>query len=242
MSNKYILDNHISNCTEKTYDNKGHILVLFPGWATDSRIFSKLDLGYTRRKAIETKNEHFFDSLAGELAKKSLKAIMVGWSLGGVQAAHFTAKYPDLVEKAVLVSVKEQYTPNEISKMKEYLARDKEVYLGSFYKRSFSGNPKTDKDWFDAELKSSYIEEMITGKLVSDLDFLKDNPLPIEKLKNCSRKLAFVHGENDSIINADELTPLKEKLFGAKFFVIKNAGHVPFLGDEFKGILEREIW
>ena len=48
-------------------------MVFLPGWATDSRIFSKLDLGYNINKTIDSGSEHLFDELAGELAEKNLK-------------------------------------------------------------------------------------------------------------------------------------------------------------------------
>ncbi len=242
MNKKSVQHDAVSDCNAKSCSKVKRPLVLLPGWATDARIFSRLNLGYTKERDVESINEHFFESLAGELIENDTRAILLGWSLGGVLAAHFTGRYPELVEKAVLVSVKERYTQDEIGKMKEYVTRDKEVYLSSFYKRSLTGSAEEDKDWFNRELKSSYLENMTVGKLVSHLSFLKDNPLPVDKLTESAEKLIFVHGKNDSIIDISEMMALKKKLGDAEFYTINNAGHVPFFSAEFGDIIEDIIW
>ena len=218
---------------------KKRVAALLPGWAMDYRIFDQLDIDYNYLVPVQFSAGDCFDKLAEAIEKTGQKAIIIGWSFGGLLAAHFTVIYPKLVEKAVLVSVKENYSQNEIDKMKEYLTRNKTTYLKGFYRKCFSGQYPDEKNWFTSNLRDTYLKEMDMNFLSSQLDFLKYNHLPVMGLKEHFRKLVFIHGAKDAVIPMGEADTLHKYLPGARFITIKDAGHVPFLRPEFKSILEK---
>ena len=227
--------------TKFDYKDRGkkRVAVLLPGWAMDYRIFDQLDIDYNYLVPIQFSAEDCFEALADAIKDLDQKVILIGWSFGGLLAAHFMVGYPEMVEKAVLVSVKENYSQNEIDKMKEYLARNKTTYLKGFYRKCFSGQDTVDKDWFATNLRDAYLKEMDMSFLSSQLDFLKYNHLPVMGLKAHLRNIIFVHGEKDAVIPLGEVSSLHKYLPGARFITIKIAGHVPFLQSEFKNILEK---
>ncbi|MGB3083000.1 MAG: alpha/beta hydrolase [Candidatus Omnitrophota bacterium] len=218
---------------------KDRAAVLLPGWAMDHRIFEQLDIEYNYLVPVQFSSGDFFDKLAEAIRQQGQRTIVVGWSFGGLLAAHFTIIYPELVEKTILVSVKENYSQNEIDKMKEYLARNKTTYLKGFYRKCFSGQDAVEKDWFTSNLRDAYLREMDMSFLSSQLDFLKYNHMPVIGLREHLRKLVFIHGEKDAVIPLVEANALHKYLPGARFVTIKDAGHVPFLRPEFKSIMEK---
>ncbi|MFQ5952017.1 MAG: alpha/beta fold hydrolase [Candidatus Omnitrophota bacterium] len=229
------------NQTRFEYVDRGkkRIAVLIPGWAMDRRIFQNMDIDYNYLVPVDFSAEDFFEKLAEALGSINQKAILIGWSFGGLLAAHFTVIYPELIERVVLVSVKENYSKSEIDKMKEYLERNKTTYLKGFYRKCFSGQDTSDKEWFNTKLLDTYIKEIDKDLLNSQLDFLKYNYLPVVALKEHLKKLIFIHGDKDAVIPLGETNILQKYLPGARFVTIKNTGHVPFLCSEFKAILEK---
>jgi pimeloyl-ACP methyl ester carboxylesterase len=218
---------------------KKRVAVLIPGWAMDRRIFQNLDIDYNYLVPVEFSSEDVFEKLAETLTSMGQKATLIGWSFGGLLAAHFMVVYPELVDRAVLVSVKENYSQSEIDKMKEYLERNKTTYLKGFYRKCFSGQDDSEKKWFTSKLLKSYLKDMDEKVLFSQLDFLKFNYLPVLALKEHSKKLLFIHGDRDAVVPLGEVSVLKKYLPAANFVTIKNTGHVPFLHPEFKSILEK---
>ncbi|MGB2630545.1 MAG: alpha/beta hydrolase [Candidatus Omnitrophota bacterium] len=219
--------------------HKKRLAVLISGWAMDGRIFDKLDINYNYLVPMEVTAENFFEKLEETLLALNQKTILIGWSFGGLLAAHFTVTFPEMVEKAIFVSVKENYSQSEIDKMKEYLERNKTMYLKGFYRKCFSGQTDDERKWFTSKILDKYLKEMDTEMLNSQLDFLKFNYLPIISLKTHSKKLIFVHGDKDAVIPIIEVDKIRKYLPGAYYVTIKDTGHVPFLNPEFKNILEK---
>jgi pimeloyl-ACP methyl ester carboxylesterase len=216
----------------------GKLAVLIPGWATDRHIFDRLDMAYDLLFPVEIDIDDFIEKLAGELERKSRKAVLIGWSLGGLLAAHFTAKHPGLVERTVLVSVRSSYTEDEIGRMEEFIRRNRKGYLKMFYRKCLSGHCAEDKEWFDVSLRDGYLKTMEEGPLRAHLRFFAGNGLPFKALKKCGSKLVFVHGADDVIASMDDMYLIKKRLPGAHFVVMERTGHLPFLHGDFKNIVE----
>jgi len=220
---------------------KEDLAVLIPGWATDGHIFGPLDLGYDYLIPEEMLTEDFHEALYGHLKKSGRKTTLIGWSMGGHLAAHFMARYPDAVERTVLISVKEKYSKSDIDLIKGYLMRNKNAYLTSFYKKCFEGQSFSEKEWFEDNLLDAYLKKTDLDLLISQLDFLQNNPFPIEELRSHENKLVFVHGRNDAIVSCQNASSLARNFTKASFALIDKTGHVPFLHSRFKEIMEDEI-
>ncbi|MBU0570636.1 MAG: alpha/beta hydrolase [Candidatus Omnitrophica bacterium] len=205
--------------------------VLLPGWATDYHIFDKLDIAYNYLVPNVIDIDDFFACLARNL--EWADATLIGWSFGGILGAHFMAKHPDLIKKAVFIGVKNGYSAGEIGRMKKYVETDIKAYLDGFYRKCFRGNNSADIDWFNSDLKKRYLKNPDTGALIRQLDFLKDNPLPEERLIGYVGRIKFAHGANDAIVNIQEAASVKENLPGVVFNRLEGVGHPAFLHPDF---------
>ncbi|MEK7377239.1 MAG: alpha/beta hydrolase [Candidatus Margulisiibacteriota bacterium] len=209
--------------TNRNYDKS---IVLLPGWATDYRIFEKLDIPYDYIQPVPFDPNTFETEFLEFAGQKGIKTVsFLGWSLGGNCAADFTAKHPEMLEELILVSVKEKYDKEGIDKIKELLNESKKAYLYKFYHDCFSGDEKEMLPWFKKELMKEYLDRFTLGELFKGLDFLLDNPLRVEAMKGLS--VRFIFGMKDKVVPAKDVIMLKNKLPEADFELIDNSGHMP---------------
>ena len=211
--------------TDRNYDRS---IVLLPGWATDYRIFEKLDLPYNYILP-DPFNPNNFESEFIEFAKQNdIKTVSIlGWSMGGYCAADFAVKHPEMIEEFILVSVKEKYDKEGIDKVKGYIKESRKAYLYKFYYECFSKEEAETLKWFKDTLMKEYLERFDEGQLYEGLDYLLNTPLDIRGLKKLKVKL--VYGMKDKIVPLTGIIDLKKELPGGEFRFIEEAGHIPFL-------------
>ena len=226
--------------TEFKYIDRGKLAlaVLLPGWAADHRVFTDLDIEYNYLIAENIDIDDFFECLEKNLSWG--KAIIIGWSFGGILAAHFMVRYPDLVRKVILIGVKSEYPEEEIQLMIKYLRRNMKTYLKSFYRKCLSGSKKEEINWFTPELLNEYLQNANMDKLISDLKYLKDNPLPIPDLKKHIQRVLFIHGEKDRIVPIKKVIDISN-IFDPFFKIVSNAGHLAFLPAGFSDMIETKV-
>ena len=53
-------------------------------------------------------------------------------------------------------------------------------------------------------------------------------------------EIKFIHGDCDKIASIEDIYELRDKMPKAGFIVLKGAGHIPFLRDDFKKVFDRE--
>ncbi|MFA5097892.1 MAG: alpha/beta hydrolase [Candidatus Margulisiibacteriota bacterium] len=202
-------------------------LILLPGWATDHRIFEKLDLPYDYILPAPFNPNTFEAEFLEYAVQNNIKKVsLFGWSLGGYCAADFAVKHPEMIEELILVSIKKKYEKDGIEKVKGYLKESRKAYLYKFYLECFAGGKEQASKWFKDKLMKEYLEMFSLEELYAGLDYLVANPLDTEALKNT--KASFIYGLNDRIVPAKEVIELKKKLPGASFELVEGAGHIPF--------------
>jgi pimeloyl-ACP methyl ester carboxylesterase len=211
------------------------LAVLLPGWATDYHIFDTLDLEYNYLVPEVIDPDDFFECLARNL--KWSDATMIGWSLGGILGAHFMARYPDLIKKAIFIGVRNGYSRDAILSMKEYMKKDIKAYLDGFYRKCFRGNRVEDIDWFNSDLKKRYLENPDADMLTRQLDFLKDNALPTGVLAKYVDRIKFIHGVSDALVKIEEAALVTGDIPGVVFDRIPGVGHPAFLHPDFGGMV-----
>ena len=134
---------------------KERLLVLMPGWACDERIFATLDLEFNYLMPLEFSPFTLKKALLERLKKDSLKKVsLFGWSLGGFVAAEFAAKYPDLIDEVILVSIRKRYNLEELAETRKSLTKNKKGYLYKFYTLCFCD--KEQNNWFNKNLLKDY--------------------------------------------------------------------------------------
>lgn len=201
-------------------------LVLIPGWATDHRIFSNLDLEYNYLVPPELPFLSFADGLAQWLRANEIEKVsLFGLSLGGFLAGDFCSKYPQSAEKVYLAGIRRQYPKQDLDRIRVFLKRNKSAYLGSFYRECFPNH----KDWqnFRNTLLESYLNKFSLEYLLPGLDYLEVSRLKPEAFKDI-KKIEIYHGQNDKIAPIQEAAAIAKNLAQAEFISLKNKGHIPF--------------
>lgn len=221
------------NSTNFRFIDRGRklTLVLVPGWATDYRIFDKLNLNFNYLLPAYLSVSDFGDSLRIVLKKYSIRRIsLLGWSLGGFLAADFCQNNYSLVDKLFLVGIRKKYNFQEIDKIKEVLPGKRKGYLYKFYSDCFY--KKENYDYFRKNLIKDYLNQMSLDYLVEGLNYLRKAEIKsfmLEKIK----RIKIIHGEFDRIAPFRQAKEIKDKLPRADFILIKNSGHIPFFGCDF---------
>jgi len=215
----------------------GRKAVLIPGWATDGRIFGRLNIDYDYKVVNMINLDTFYEDLAAQSLNPQTD-IVIGWSFGGVLASHFAYKHPDCVKKLILVGVRMNYRQSDMYEMREYLSSKGMKYLPAFYRKCFAGQDKSDWKWFSEELLDSYSKGIYeTGELDRFLEYMEMNPIPIPTadLTKFGVDVTFVYGDGDHIAGVDEEYSA-QRLFPGKTYIIDKAGHAVFLNGGFEKI------
>ena len=239
ISPKQVVYNPISDksAVRFKYVNRGcrDWIVLVPGWASDYRIFGTSDLSFNYLIPIDFSPFTFNEKLLNALKENKIsKLSLFGWSLGGFVASDFAIKYTDLIDELILVSIRKRYEARSLNDIRRHLGRSKKGYLYKFYTQCF--NKKDRLHHFKENLLKVYCEELDLDYLLKTLDYLENAEIKPQLLNNIKR-ITIIHGEHDRIAPIQEAIDIKDKIPHARFICIKDAGHIPFLEEDFKGIL-----
>ncbi len=206
-------------------------IVLIPGWASDYRIFERLDLKFNYLIPLDFSPFTFEQGLLLAYREYSLdKVSLFGWSLGGFLACEFSAKYSSYVDELILVSIREKYNQEELDETRNYLRENKKGYLYKFYSQCFYDDEC--RDYFKTNFIKKYCKDMQLDSLIGGIDYLAKTKISTEGLE-AIEKIKIVHGEFDGIAPLAEAKRLKARLPRAKFIVVKDSGHMPFLKKSF---------
>lgn len=170
---------------------------------------------------------------------------VLGYSWGAWLGIFFTAKYPKLVDKLILVSsgpFKEKYS-KEI--MDTRISRMNDQTKGKFYRliECFETNKSLDKRKFNEFIEIiNKVDSYKPIKTVNDLDFhydlyqniwseaaqLRKNNKLIEALKKIKSPIKVIHGKYDPHPTRGVIEPLKEIKKDFDCLLLKKCGHSPW--------------
>lgn len=210
--------------------------LLIPGWASDWRIFNTMNLDSNYLVPNVSLPFDFDKGLSGALEQNGLKKItVIGWSMGGFIAYGLLSKYRDIIDEAILISVRRRYEKESIENIKIYLKKNARAFLCKFYKDCFSPNESERLAWFKDNLLKEYLDLMDLDMLLEGLDYLSG--AEIDTVNTGSTKLKLIHGDEDKIAPIKDAYELKRSMPKAEFIVVSGSGHMPFLNSNFKRIL-----
>src|SRR3989338_4829180 len=185
-------------------------LVLIPGWASDYRIFSTLDINYNYLLTVEFYPFGFNEGLVKLLKEKSISKIsLFGWSLGAFLAQDFALIYPEVVNELIFLSIRKRYESKSLEEIKSQILKNKKAFLYKFYLQLFSEDDKDAAVWFKRTLLKDYISEIKIDELVEGLDYLLQAHIQADSLAGF-KKLRIFHGEKDSVAPFSEACEIKE--------------------------------
>jgi len=216
-------------------------IALVPGWATDYRIFSLLDLDYNYLLPINLSPFNFKDKLSALLNEKSLGRIsLLGWSLGGFLAAEFASDNPERIDELILVSMRKNFPAQTLEKVKDQIRQNKKAYLYKFYLECFSEAEREAWHWFKKNLLRDYLSKMELKDLLEGLDYLSCARLNFKSLASL-KKIRFFHGLEDKIAPSEQTGQIQARLSclpagrpQTEFVYMPGAGHIPFLSRIFR--------
>ncbi len=208
-------------------------LLLIPGWATNYRIFSKLNCaGYNYLFVVSACLGSLPEDTRNFLEKSAIEKVSVlGYSLGGFIAKEFALRFPEKTEELFLVSIRKKYTVEEISSVSESVRKNKTAFLIKFYKDCFC-RQGCGFDWFKENLLETYLEKFETCELLEGLEYLSKSFITPEDLSRIG-KVAIFNSRIDNIAPFSEAQELAGGSSLARFVALENSGHIPFLGGEF---------
>lgn len=204
-------------------------LVLIPGWATDQRIFARLELPYNYLLTLEVDPFEFKARLKKELDRRSIAKIsLFGYSLGGFLAYEFALEYPQGIDALIFAGIRKKYPADTLDDVTKRLKQDKNAYLREFYTACFSSKEKDSRAWFIKHLLKDYLKNMRLDELLRGLDYLRQVQIDPEKLK-AFKKVKIIHGKEDKIAPFIEADNFRKYLSNAEFDFRDGGGHMLFL-------------
>jgi malonyl-CoA O-methyltransferase len=212
----------------------GDTAVLVPGWASDCRIFTALDLPYNYLLPIKFSFSDFEKGLLEALQQNSVKkAHLLGWSLGGFLAAQFAGKNHSRVKELVLLSIAREFDNNLLKEIAGKIKKNKRAYLYKFYRDCFSPEDRTGWCWFKKNLLKDYIHTMELGDLIAGLEYLSLARLTPAEASRVD-KIRIFHGEEDRILPFSDAASIRSEFRQADFTPLSGIGHICFLNSRFK--------
>jgi pimeloyl-ACP methyl ester carboxylesterase len=209
-------------------------MVLIPGWASDYRIFKRLDLGYNYLFPLKFKPLTFAEDLLRQLNKSAIEKIsLFGWSMGGFLASDFSAKNPERVDELILAGVQKKFRPQLLQDTKLKLKENKRAFLYKLYFNCFSKQDEEALAWFKEHLLMTYIDELKLEDLLCGLDYLSGtqiNPASLGQI----RRIRIFHGDEDKIVPLEAARQIKVELPYSEFIPLPGIGHILFLNRDFK--------
>lgn len=231
---------------------EGIPIVLLHGWALNSRVWDgvlpelmqhgqviAVDLPGHGKSELPTNGQYDLDTITDEV-KQILEsnAIVVGWSLGGLVALNLACRYPELINKLILVAGSPQFVrsedwPNAVDKnvidgFSQNLVSDYRATIFRFLAIQALGSEQAKQSIKELRGKVFINGEPHLTALKEGLDLLTDTNLR-QKLSSIRCPSLLVLGEKDTLIPAQSGPDTSSLLANSQLTIINGAGHAPFI-------------
>ena len=173
-------------------------------------------------------------------ACKASKVILVGSSLGGWVAAHFTLTYPDMVDKLILVDSAGYALEHSISDRERALLNavtltsTKTFVKELFYNPQFVNESEL-KIRLRFKLKSN--EPYVIDRFLDSLE--KKQDVLDYRLSGIKVPTLIIWGKEDQVIPLNHALRFHQEISGSKLIIFDQCGHVPQI--EYAERFNREI-
>jgi 3-oxoadipate enol-lactonase len=168
------------------------------------------------------------------------KAHVMGWSLGGMIAQNFVLKYPEKVDKLVLIATVYGYPTEEgpeiYKKMRLYeleIGPEKAFWetaranFHAIYRREMEKNPK--KKYYGIWSAEDYIKILSSDPptaqdIINQAEALKSHHT-FDELKDIRNKTLLIAGSHDRLTPKVAMGEMHQELPNSTFIVIDKTGH-----------------
>ncbi|MGB9712038.1 alpha/beta fold hydrolase [Dissulfurimicrobium hydrothermale] len=213
----------------------GASLVLLPGWGFLPEIFSRLDLPFNYILPTRPVNGDISRGLYDFLRAYGIQSVLLfGWSMGAYQAVDFCLDYVWMVSGLILVSLRPSFAKEELLAQERDLEADFEGAMRRFYRRAFLGQ-KEDYRWFKEELLDIHLSRIDLNGLKKGLEYLAQKDASSLFAAQCISKRPWLFYGARDVISPFNSMFFKEMVGEVRIEIIRAAGHLPFLSQEFRG-------
>ena len=231
-------------------EGEGRDLVLLAGWGMHRAMWGNLPAylaqharvhicempGYAGDSSPETPNlDQLIDALADASAEK---VDVLGWSLGGMFALKWAERYPQQVERLVLLAATPSFlnregwphgtAPAVLRNFSLALRKDAEALMSEFLAMLSSGEKQPDLSLGDMVKLYKRLPPASVSALNWGLEQLRDIDLR-ESIGALRCPVLLLHGESDSVTPVGASKWMVERLPHAQLQQLNHCGHAPHL-------------
>lgn len=206
--------------------------------------FDNRGAGNSERPGDKYKLDDFVEDIKGLMDYLKIdKAHIIGWSLGGMLVQNFVLKYPDRVNKVVLINTNagtpDESGPEAYKNMrleKEKLKKEDPVEafwstarVGYYIKFRKQMEAEPSKKWYGLWSVEDLIEESAKNIATEHEIELQGNVLKVhntkDRLKNITNPVLLLTATHDRITPKSSMEEMHELLPNSKIYVVDKAGH-----------------
>lgn len=196
-------------------------LLMIPGLMCNEKLWSKIELNNYKSLPIpkEDSIEKIIKSLDKTISKEEKKVNIIGFSLGGYLSLNYLTKYPNKVNKVLVISS----SINNLSS-KEILLRENNLKRMDIHKiRTLSNNAinqllENKNDTENISLIKEMFDDLGVDTYKQQLLATLERENLLDMLKEVSNKVLFIASNNDSLV---DLTNIKKLCNTNKNFDLK---------------------
>jgi pimeloyl-[acyl-carrier protein] methyl ester esterase len=176
--------------------------------------------------------------MANKLAQKiETRAVIVGWSLGGMVALKLAEMFPEKVEKLVLIASTPKFMqqqdwpgikPEVLQLFSAQLKNEHRKVIERFLAIQAMGSKTARSDIKVLKDKILSLPLPNISVLEKGLDILQHEDLR-ESYSNCNVPISMLFGRLDSLVPASQVDLLRTLLPTAEINVLAHASHAPFI-------------
>lgn len=241
---------------------EGRPLVFLHGWALNSRVWDDVisqldqhwktyavDLPGHGKSDLPENGQYDLDALVSEVASLPLEnAVWVGWSLGGMIGLEIARRFPNLVDKLVLVAGSPQFVSSErwphavtaktVDEFAHDLIKDYRSTILRFLAIQALGSDKAKQAIRTLKEKVFINGEPHIKALEEGLLLLKKTSL-LQNVKDIDKPVHIILGERDTLIPSSSGEATQNLINHCQLTIIPGAGHAPFIShqEEFINVL-----
>lgn len=230
---------------------QGRDLVMLHGWGLHGGIFDQLaqrlsdrchvhqiDLpGHGRSEAGPVGLTNWADAVIEVMPDK---AVVMGWSLGGLVAQSLALRYPQRVTQLVLMGTSARLTRhrewpwgvsvNTLTNLVQSLKQDYVDTLQEFLMLQMLGQPGAAV--LIRTLRNALLDCPPKKQgLMQGLDILRDTDLR-DRLQDIRMPSLLIAGERDRLAHPDAMSRMQELMPDCEIWRVPRAAHAPFLSSE----------
>ena len=230
---------------------EGKALVFIHGWSFDSGVWFKQINDFSAHKVVildlpghgnsnYKKDIDIIKELEFIVKRLKLNNLnLIGHSLGGLLALKFTLRYPELVNRIVLIGSSAKFVKadryqqgldeGDVNRLRGFLAQDYPNILLVFFRWLFTRNERSQNDfrqiWDTVTKRSTWPKKEALGEFLSTIE--REDLR--EELKKINIPTLVISGTNDPICPKASAEYLNRQIRNSSLELFDGCGHLPFL-------------